>query len=167
MRARRTWLAVCILAGGTAALFALPWTHQMINGPVVRPQMLMLAPPDNTLAVGRTRVLPPFEAAERLANPRDAAPDVLQEGAALFGIYCAVCHGPDAHGDGPLASRFPRMPDLTLENVRSFEDGYIYSVIGRGGVRMPGYAESLSRLERWAIVHHLRALPAREELPSP
>jgi mono/diheme cytochrome c family protein len=159
MRFHRTLLAACLFAAGTATLFALPWTHQMVDGPAIRPQMLMLAPPENTLAVGRSRVMATFEAAERLTNPLEASPDVLQQGAALFAIYCAVCHGPDAHGDGPLASRFPRMPDLTLDGVRAFEDGYIYSVIGRGGVRMPAYAESLSRVERWAIVHHLRSLP--------
>lgn len=158
MRTHRLLAGALILMGAAATVLALPWTHGMVAGPAVQPQTLALVPPANTLAIGRPRVMPPFEAAERLTNPREASAEVLAEGGALFAIYCAVCHGAGAGGDGVIAPHFPRMPDLTLDHVKQFPDGYLYSLIGRGGARMPGYAESLSRSERWALVHYVRSL---------
>jgi len=36
-------------------------------------------------------------------------------GADLFAAYCAVCHGPNGMGDGPMASNLKvKVPDLTL-----------------------------------------------------
>lgn len=41
-------------------------------------------------------------------------PDTLEIGAALFGQFCAGCHGVEGRGDGPLAALIaPQMPDLT------------------------------------------------------
>lgn len=42
------------------------------------------------------------------------------EGAALFAENCAICHGPAARGDGPLAAdQSPGPPDLTLITRRA------------------------------------------------
>lgn len=42
------------------------------------------------------------------------------EGAALFAENCAVCHGSDGRGDGPLASDLhPAPPDLTAISARA------------------------------------------------
>jgi mono/diheme cytochrome c family protein len=41
-------------------------------------------------------------------------------GEELFGRYCASCHGPLAHGDGPVAATLrKRVPDLTRISIRS------------------------------------------------
>jgi len=41
------------------------------------------------------------------------------EGADLYRAYCAACHGPEAHGDGPAApSLRTKPPDLTLISKR-------------------------------------------------
>lgn len=50
-------------------------------------------------------------AAQEASSPR-AVP--APSGATLYRTYCAVCHGPDAHGRGPLASSLRVAPtDLT------------------------------------------------------
>ncbi len=42
----------------------------------------------------------------------DAAPDM--SGAELYQTFCASCHGPQAHGDGPVAPSLKvQVPDLT------------------------------------------------------
>ena len=42
-------------------------------------------------------------------------PEPIVKGVDLFSNYCAVCHGSDAKGDGPLASQLKAMPaNLTV-----------------------------------------------------
>src|SRR6266508_993503 len=41
------------------------------------------------------------------------------EGKALYGAYCAVCHGTDGRGDGPMAKALKSAtPDLTRISAR-------------------------------------------------
>ena len=63
----------------------------------------------------------------------DEAPDM--SGSELYRVFCASCHGPQAHGDGPVAATLkPAVPDLTriaarnggafpAERVRAIIDG--------------------------------------------
>lgn len=49
-----------------------------------------------------------------LAVPGMAAAQDVMEGAALYGDFCAVCHGVSAEGDGPMAEVLTvPPPDLT------------------------------------------------------
>jgi mono/diheme cytochrome c family protein len=63
--------------------------------------------------VGLFMVLSAYSAAGQAQAPfRDS-------GSALFGTYCASCHGRDAHGDGPIAeSRRPGRRSTQLQNER-------------------------------------------------
>ena len=48
----------------------------------------------------------------------DEAPDL--SGAELYQVFCASCHGKQAHGDGPVAKTLkPMVPDLTRISVRN------------------------------------------------
>jgi Cytochrome C oxidase, cbb3-type, subunit III len=41
-------------------------------------------------------------------------------GSELYRIFCASCHGPHAHGDGPVAATLkPKVPDLTRISARN------------------------------------------------
>jgi hypothetical protein len=42
-------------------------------------------------------------AQEALPNPVPASLDSVRGGEALFRRYCTTCHGPDGHGNGPVA----------------------------------------------------------------
>ena len=107
-----------------------------------------LAPPAGVLAVDRP-------AAGGRPAPRDPR---AGEGAELYRIYCAFCHGPRGGGDGRLARRFPRMPDLRAPHVGRYTDDRLLRVVRRGGFRMPSYADVLSAAERRAVVAWVRAL---------
>ena len=101
-----------------------------------------LAPPAGVLAVDHPA-------------PRDPQAGA---GAELYRIYCAFCHGPRGGGDGRLARRFPRMPDLRAPHVGRYPDGRLLTIVRRGGFTMPSYADVLSVAERRAVVAWVRAL---------
>ncbi len=155
----RGLLAAGLLAAGGLWLGGCAGPPDMGRGAAVGPHTPQ-APPAGVLAVGAPAVLAPDAARAQLRNPRPAAPDVLAEGAELYGIYCLPCHGALGTGDGPLAAHFPRMPDLRGPRVGRAADGRLYTVVRRGGFRMPAYADVLSAAERWAVVTYLRTLGA-------
>ena len=87
-----------------------------------------------------------------------AADYVAMSGQALYGRFCASCHGMTGRGDGPVASSFKvEVPDLTLiarraqgsyprDRIEKIIDGRF--VVGAHGSRtMPVWGEDLSRLE--------------------
>jgi mono/diheme cytochrome c family protein len=47
---------------------------------------------------------------------------------------------------------------LHTDKVRNWPDGNIYNVITNGQNVMPSYEKSVSRDERWAIIHYIRVL---------
>jgi len=59
-----------------------------------------------------------------LAGAEEAEPGDVERGRALFGDYCASCHGPTGYGDGPIsrALNSPLRP-LEAENYRIDADG--------------------------------------------
>jgi len=66
-------------------------------------------------------------------------------GAQLYKQYCAVCHGVDLKGHGPLATELKTLPaDLTTLAQRhggKFPDEYVKDVL-RNGVKYPAHGDS-------------------------
>ena len=62
-----------------------------------------------------------------------SAGDQRLDGASEYRTYCAVCHGADGRGDGPMADKLNRRPnDLTLlskKNSGSFPETVVYQII--------------------------------------
>jgi mono/diheme cytochrome c family protein len=87
-------------------------------------------------------------------SPRESRP--VPAGSGLYSNYCAVCHGTDAKGTGPLAESLKRRPaDLTMiarnnmgvydrELVRRIIDGR-NPVKGHGGGDMPVWGDAFER----------------------
>jgi mono/diheme cytochrome c family protein len=117
------------------------------------------APPPGALSTAGEALLARGDAGERLKNPLPATPETLARGARLFDTYCAICHGPQGAGDGPVGKKFGMpLPPLTDPAVTERPDGYLYGTIREGGFVMPSYGEMMTPEERWAVVHHLRSL---------
>lgn len=102
---------------------------------------------------------PVLIAGQPASEPVPASADSLQRGQVLFDIDCAVCHGEDGTGTGPLSSFFPSgAPDLTDEAVQSWPDAEIFLIITQGAGVMPSLAENLSPSERWDVANHVHSL---------
>ena len=93
-----------------------------------------------------------------LANPLPINAEVLAKGKQRFNTYCSPCHGYYGEGDSRLRGQFPNPPSLHTDKVRQWADGNIYHVITNGQNVMSSYAKQISRDDRWAIVHYIRAL---------
>lgn len=144
---RCAWAAGALVAGciPIAGCAAPPdMSRSAAVGPYARP----MPPPSGVLAA---------EAPSAAGGGADAAAD----GAELYRIYCAVCHGSDGGGAGVLADYYPRMPDLTAPHVGRYPAARLETIVRRGGFRMPAYADALSADERRAVVAHVRTLGDR------
>lgn len=156
------WAVAAVLfftVGLTYFFLSIPPTTEMANQPSIKPQEQPFLPPPQSVPIhGRERKVELLEASE-LKNPVEATPASLEQGQRLFAIYCAVCHGTNAKGKGPIAKKLTTPPDdLTQTSTAEQPDGYLYTVIREGGDTMPGQAEGLSSRERWDIVNYLRSL---------
>ncbi len=118
-----------------------------------------LLPPEGAVPITGVE-LPPGK--ELPTNPVPATPDSIARGKVLYDIHCAVCHGKDGKGDGPVAKYFKPpaadVADLTEDRIVKHEDGLIYLVITKGFQGMASMAENLTPRERWDVINYLRTL---------
>jgi len=99
--------------------------------------------------------------------------DVLALGRKKYGIYCAVCHGAVAYGNGILKARaaiegaesMPTISNLQTTLYRAYPAGQLYDVVANGKNTMQPYGEYLTPEERWAVVAYLRALQLSQACP--
>jgi mono/diheme cytochrome c family protein len=104
-------------------------------------------------------------AGRELVNPFHPTPATLEKGKALYQIYCAVCHGEQGKGDGPIASKIPPPPSYKSDRLIQFPPGRIFHVITLGSNKMPSYAVQLAPEDRWLVITYIRAV--LQELPEP
>lgn len=99
-----------------------------------------------------------YEAAlKELKSPLSVHEIDSEKGKALYGIYCAVCHGKKGDGQGDLVKRekFLGIPNY---KDRAITEGSIYHVIMYGRNLMGSHASQLTSEERWQIVNHVQKL---------
>ena len=147
--------AVIVTLGGAVALAQLSFMRNMYTSPVVLPQVAPRVPVEETIAVDGPQILDRLSSRE-LPNPVPNTLTAVDEGAWLYGVYCAICHGATGQGDGQIAEHYTRMPNLSAPYVQNYTDGWIYSIIREGGRSMPAFASSMSVDERWTLVHFVR-----------
>jgi mono/diheme cytochrome c family protein len=127
-----------------------------------------LTPPEGTVPVGNPypqMARLDLAAQEALPNPVPASLQSLKNGERVFRTYCQTCHGPQGHGDGPVAGPpFGQGPfGLVLpiggpaSVVSAFSDGHIYTTITMGRGRMPSYRR-IPPEDRWDVINYVRDL---------
>ncbi len=96
-----------------------------------------------------------------LKNPLEVTEDNLTQGAQLYNIYCAVCHGGAGAGKGILVERekFLGIPSYS-DPGRNITEGGVYHVQMYGLNSMGSYASQTNELERWQITMHVMNLKA-------
>ncbi len=98
-------------------------------------------------------------------NPYPITEQGLTKGGELYNIYCGICHGSGAAGDGYLVrdngGKYPAQPAiLTTEEFVNASEGRYYFSIMYGKNVMGSYADKLSYEERWQVIHYIRSLQA-------
>ncbi len=135
-----------------------------------QPEGMRYPPPRTVTNDGHLRdEQPQIEDSAELANPVPRSGENLEYGRYLYDDKCAVCHGLEGHGDGTIveAGHFePAPPSFHTVGQREQSDGEIYHVISYGVGQMWAYDTQLTEIERWSVVHYVRALQ-RAQYPEP
>ena len=100
------------------------------------------------------------------SSPPPAAAAGARDGAALYAIYCASCHGSRGRGDGSNAQFLPIKPAVhaSAESMSKRSDDALFDTIAGGGAimnrspRMPAFGGTLSSAEIRLLVKHIRTL---------
>lgn len=102
-------------------------------------------------------------------NPLPATQEVIALGRELYMANCAVCHGAEGRGDGPLRDEMWPPPSRLTLMAPWHPDGELYWFITKGvrGTAMPAFEQALTDEERWAIVRFLRTLPREDYIWFP
>lgn len=129
---------------------------------MIRSALLLVFAAVQPLMQGPSSVNGPWTAptsADALKDPMTDNPKAVDKGGKVFNALCWTCHGMRGRGDGPNASALGTRPaDLGLPKTQAQTNGAIYWKITHGRGEMASYEEVLSREDRWAVVHYLRAL---------
>lgn len=99
-----------------------------------------------------------------LTNPVATEPQAADAGAAIYGRYCAACHGELGAGDGPASSGLNPAPKNLAASESDLSDGYLFWRIADGGLSepfnsaMPAWKNVITEPEIWQVVTFLRTL---------
>ena len=87
----------------------------------------------------------------------------LKEGQRLFNIYCAICHGAELDGQGPLYKngKFAAMPaNFKDAKYLHMPVGQMYAAAKYGKNMMGSYASQLDMKQRWQVIAYIKQVQA-------
>ena len=106
------------------------------------------------------------------ANPLEASVANVVEGARLYDLRCAVCHGMMGIGDGEAGARL-HVPPADLGRSLGqplYKDDFFYWSISEGGAvfatDMPPFKHDLADRDIWRILTFMRAAFSEHEGPT-
>ena len=105
-------------------------------------------------------------------EPSADAPTAEIDGAPLYALYCASCHGAGGEGDGPVAQSLDPKPTRHTDGatMNALSDDYLFRVIAEGGAAvgksplMAPWGGTLDDAQIRALVAFIRTL-ARPPYP--
>lgn len=105
--------------------------------------------------------------AELIKNPLLITDAGLKQGKELYDVFCGICHGAKADGNGYLVRDdggvYPVQPAiLNSEEFKAASNGRYYHAIMYGKNQMGAYKDKLTHDERWNVIHYIRSLHAKE-----
>ncbi|MCH8190819.1 MAG: cytochrome c [Chloroflexi bacterium] len=154
-------LVVAGCTGGTYPIDIFPEMHYHQSTRIQEPPRR--SPPEGAVPITGKETYFDFAVAAGVPNPLPRSETVLKDGAELFRVNCAMCHGPQAKGDGAVGDflvkwGYSRPPNLTADLTQGRADGEIFSLITDGVLVMPQFKNMVSEDGRWSLVHYLRFL---------
>jgi mono/diheme cytochrome c family protein len=106
----------------------------------------------------------PAAAAPTAQVPADAGS--IARGQEIYGQMCAVCHGVQGRGDGPLArTMVPRPADFRVHMAEGHTPDQLFEWTSNGvpDTAMQGFANDLSVEDRWNVINYLQTfVPASQ-----
>ena len=92
--------------------------------------------------------------------------ELVAHGRAIYGRYCALCHGAIGDGEG-ITTKFGmnQPPSYHSDALRKMTDGAIYQVITEGKGTMGPLAGRLTPEDRWAAIAWVRVLQHSRNVP--
>ena len=113
-------------------------------------------------AVSRAALPGTIDSMASIPNPIQPDARSLMNGRKYFTINCAVCHGYEGKGDGPVVAKgFPGIPLVGAASpAPGRTDGYIWGMIRNGRGLMPTY-NRIEEFDRWDVVNYVRGLQGR------
>lgn len=92
-------------------------------------------------------------------NTVPATAEVLARGKNRYETMCTPCHNHDGKGNGLVVQKgFANPPSLMRPEAIAYTDGKFFHVMSAGQNIMSSYADKLSELDRWCIVHYIRVM---------
>jgi mono/diheme cytochrome c family protein len=97
----------------------------------------------------------------KVAEPWVANDDMVTHGKKVFAQNCAMCHGPEGHGDGPAGMALNPRPRNLVEGPWKKGGGFIgwFTVVSHGieGTSMASFAH-LKIEDRWSLVQFINSI---------
>ncbi len=104
-------------------------------------------------------------------SPREASPEDMAAGKALYGELCSQCHGEQGDGQGVMADLLdPRPRDFRrgIYKIRRTPQGELptdqdlFRIVGNGmpGTSMPAWRGLLSDVQIWQLVAYIKSFAA-------
>lgn len=91
-------------------------------------------------------------------SPVSNNPASQKRGKQFFNGRCAMCHGPQGKGDGPVGVTLnPKPSDLTRSRGM-FSAGQLAGMIAEGRGLMPSFGGTLKKNDIWDIVNYIQTL---------
>ncbi len=128
------------------------------NAPVNRKPVAGTIPRGGQAAYDIPNTTEGYEYAKaELKNPIEATEENLENGKAMYEIYCATCHGKKGDGNGYLVQneKFLGVPNYKDRDITS---GSIYHVLIHGRNLMGSHSGQLTYKERWQVAHYVEKL---------
>ena len=110
-------------------------------------------------------------AGKEAKNPLENNIENIEDGEALYGMFCKHCHGPNGAGGGsithPIYSAVPHYNDdkqirRSGSTMSELTSGHIFHSITYGLNAMGPHSSQLTEIERWKIVLYVHELQKYE-----
>jgi hypothetical protein len=115
-----------------------------------------------------------YNQSRSVANPLPRMNEVeMLEAERLYLINCAICHGTNLDGNGPLykggQGPYPAKPATLVgdPNIEALSDGTLFHVMTYGKNLMGSYAAQLNRKQRWMVAQFIKSKQAGSKGTNP
>lgn len=109
------------------------------------------------------------EAGLNLHNPIPMTTASVEQGKALYEIFCMHCHGATGKGDGGVVAKggYPPPPAYDSPQLKDLPEGKMFHSLTFGkNIAMGPHASQLNHQERWLIIEYVKYLQHDGKMPG-